>query len=143
VFLLIREDNAEGGFRAIPVRGKCEFWFDWRLVSAVRLAYGRCCACFTCGFRPCGASHFLLLRQKKVSKEKATPGYAVGCADSPALLAAGGGCGTRGYAPQTVLALYPPSAPLLGAPHGDPERRHGTTALPKKKEKPHFLAVDR
>jgi len=41
------------------------------------------------------ASHFLLLRQKKVSKEKATPGYAVGCADSPALLETGGGCGTR------------------------------------------------
>ena len=84
--MLIREDNAEGGFRAIPVRGKCEFWFDWRLVSAVRLAYGRCCACFTCGFRPCGASHFLLLRQKKVSKEKATPGSAPGVARSLALL---------------------------------------------------------
>ncbi len=65
------------------------------------------------------ASHFLLLRQKKVSKEKATRGYAVGCADCPALLAAGGGCGTRGYAPQTVLALFPPAAPLLGAAHGD------------------------
>jgi hypothetical protein len=60
------------------------------------------------GVPPCGASHFLLLRQKKVSKEKATPGYAVGCADSPALLEAPGGCGTRlGCAkPQTVLADY-------------------------------------
>ena len=67
------------------------------------------------------ASHFLLLRQKKVSKEKATPGYAVGCADSPALLGTGGGCGTRGYAPQTVLALFPPAPALLGAPHGDPK----------------------
>jgi hypothetical protein len=82
------------------------------------------------------ASHFLLLRQKKVSKEKATPGYAVGVADSPALLATGGStprvlprdalhrsgrCGTRAYGPQTVLALYPPAAPLLGAPHGDPK----------------------
>ncbi len=67
------------------------------------------------------ASHFLLLRQKKVSKEKATPGYAVGCADSPALLAVGGGCGTRGCAPQTVLALFPPPAPLLDAAHGDPK----------------------
>ncbi len=66
-------------------------------------------------------AYFLLLRQKKVAKEKATPGYAVGCADSPALLAAGGRCGTRGYAPQTVLALFPPAAPLLGAPHGDPK----------------------
>ena len=39
-------------------------------------------------------AYFLLLRQKKVAKEKATPGYAVGCADSPALLETGGGCGT-------------------------------------------------
>jgi len=37
------------------------------------------------------ASHFLLLRQKKVSKEKATPGCAVGFADSPALLETPGG----------------------------------------------------
>ena len=51
--------------------------------------------CLTAGFRPGGASHFLLLRQKKVSKEKATPGCAVGFADFPALLETGGGCGTR------------------------------------------------
>ena len=67
------------------------------------------------------ASHFLLLRQKKVSKEKATPSYAVGYADSPALLATGGGCGTRGCAPQTVLALFPPAPALLGASHGGPK----------------------
>ena len=67
------------------------------------------------------ASHFLLLRQKKVSKEKATLGYAVGYADSPALLGTGGGCGTRGCAPQTVLALFPPAPALLGASHGDPK----------------------
>ena len=48
-----------------------------------------------------------MLRQKKVAKEKATPAYAVGCADSPALLKGPGGCGTRGCAPQTVLADYP------------------------------------
>ena len=63
------------------------------------------------------ASHFLLLRQKKVTQEKATPGSSAltGC---PALLASEGGCGTRarrGTAhtvsfrarPQTVLADYP------------------------------------
>ena len=66
-------------------------------------------------------AYFLLLRQKKVAKEKATPGYAVGVADCPALLAVGGGCGTRRYAAQTVLALFPPPAPLLGAAHGDPK----------------------
>ena len=67
------------------------------------------------------AAYFLLLRQKKVSKEKATPGYAVGVADCPALLATGGGCGTRPCGPQTVLALFPPAAALLGASHGDPK----------------------
>jgi len=40
-------------------------------------------------------AYFLLLRQKKVAKEKANPGCAVGYADSPALLEVGGGCGTR------------------------------------------------
>jgi len=63
-------------------------------------------------------AYFLLLRQKKVAKEKATPGCAVGCADSPARLETGGGCGTRPFGPQTVLALYPPLSPLLGASHG-------------------------
>jgi hypothetical protein len=59
------------------------------------------------GFPPCGRAYFLLLRQKIVAKEKATPGYAVGVANFPALLEAPGGCGTRGCAPQTVLAETP------------------------------------
>ena len=67
------------------------------------------------------ASHFLLLRQKKVSKEKATPGSAPGYARSLALLAAGWGCGTRACGPQTVLALFPPAAALLSASQGDPK----------------------
>jgi hypothetical protein len=46
------------------------------------------------GFRPCGASYFLLLRQKKVSKEKATLGRCR-LRRFPALLGSGGGCGTR------------------------------------------------
>ena len=54
-------------------------------------------------------AYFLLLRQNKVAKEKATTAYAVGCADCLALLEVPGGCGTRlGCAkPQTVLADYP------------------------------------
>jgi|GEM_PF-1301502 len=59
------------------------------------------------GVPPCGRAYFLLLRQKKVAKEKATPGYAVGVADSPALLKGPGGCGTRPCGPQTVLAEGP------------------------------------
>ena len=59
------------------------------------------------GSAPDARASFLLLRQKKGAKEKATPGYAVGDADSPALLGKPGGCATRGYAPQTVLADFP------------------------------------
>jgi len=51
-------------------------------------------------------AYFFLLRQEKVAKKKATPSCAVGYADSPTLLDEPGGCGTRGYAPQTVLADY-------------------------------------
>jgi hypothetical protein len=73
------------------------------------------------------AAYFLLPGQKKVSKEKATPGLAPRCAGFPALLETGGGCATRlGNAKtQTVLALFPPASPLLGARQGDPENRPG------------------
>ena len=61
-------------------------------------------------------AYFLLLRQKKVAKEKATPGCAVGCARSLA---------------------------LLGTPHGDPKdvaalpvsRNTGCCGRPSKKAK--------
>ncbi len=47
------------------------------------------------GFRLAGGRTFFCFAKREVAKEKATPGYAVGCANSPALLEAGGGCGTR------------------------------------------------
>ena len=53
------------------------------------------------------AGDFFLRRQEKVTKKKATPGSAVGCADFPALLVKPGGCATRAYGPQTVLADFP------------------------------------
>ena len=61
------------------------------------------------GSAPDARAYFFLFRQEKVAKKKATPAYAVGCADSLALLEVPGGCGTRlGCAkPQTVLADYP------------------------------------
>ena len=59
------------------------------------------------GSAPDARAYFFLFRQEKVAKKKATPAYAVGYADSPALLKGPGGCGTRGYAPQTVLADTP------------------------------------
>jgi hypothetical protein len=77
-----------------------------------------------------GRAYFLLCGQKKVAKEKATPGSAPGCARSPALLAVGGGCGTRGYAPQTVLALFPPTAALLGTSQGARKTRRSATIVP-------------
>ena len=63
------------------------------------------------------ASYFLLLRQKKVSKEKATPGSVPGCARFLALLGRPGGCATR-----LRLRQRQPTAPgapaLLGASQG-------------------------
>jgi hypothetical protein len=74
------------------------------------------------GIPPCWRAYFLLLRQKKVAKEKATPGSAVGYADSPTLLEAGGGCGTRAT-PSDSPRPYPPASALLGAAHGDPKSK--------------------
>ncbi len=56
---------------------------------------------------PCGRAYFLLRGQKKVAKEKATPGSVSRYAGFPALLETPGGCATRGCAPQTVLADCP------------------------------------
>lgn len=43
------------------------------------------------GSAPDARAYFFLGRQEKVAKKKATPSFAVGCADSPALLAVPGG----------------------------------------------------
>lgn len=43
---------------------------------------------------------------KEIGERKGDPGSAVGCADFPALLAKPGGCATRAYGPQTVLADF-------------------------------------
>ncbi len=50
---------------------------------------------------------FLLVAKRKKPKKMRPPRCAAGFADSPALLGKPGGCGTRGFAPQTVLADYP------------------------------------
>src|SRR6185369_7192628 len=84
---------------------------------------------------PDARAYFLFCGKKKVAKEKATPGYAVGCADSPALLEGPGGCGTRGCAPQTVLADYPrPFCAARRSTWGPQKasqlhRSHGTVAV--------------
>jgi hypothetical protein len=48
-------------------------------------------SCFELGVPPCGRAYFLLCGQKKVAKEKATPGSAPGYARFPALLGLLGG----------------------------------------------------
>ncbi len=76
------------------------------------------------GFRAAARAYFLLLRQKKVAKEKATPvrwplrGF-------PALLGLGGGGANSGLRPSNMLALYPPSPALLGTSQGGRENLPG------------------
>ena len=101
------------------------------------------------GVPPCWRAYFLLLRQKKVAKggvyrcrrQKATPGYAVGYADSPALLETPGGCGTRGYAPQTVIAEGPRRFCVARRSTWGPERRPGSTGK-RSISPPSFKALD-
>jgi hypothetical protein len=60
------------------------------------------------------ASFFLLLSQKKETKEKATPLPLYPSVLAPHL----GGCGTRAFSTQTVLAAYPSAAQAEGAARG-------------------------
>ena len=94
------------------------------------------------GFRPCGASHFLLLRQKKVSKEKATLGRCW-LRRFPALLGLGGGCATRGYAPQTVLAESPRRSCVARHLSRGPVNRPGLRGCRGEFDFCPFFAVDR
>ena len=84
------------------------------------------------------ASPFLLLRQKKVTKEKATPSSSAltGC---PALLTSAGRCGTRARSSNVLMVWFvlalrqssrtsPAFAPLLGDSHGAP-CRNATTEI--------------
>ena len=67
------------------------------------------------------APHFLLLRQKKVSKEKATPGYAVGCADCPALLGEPGGWLNSPLRGSNTASRKPPARLRCSALHMGPK----------------------
>ena len=64
---------------------------------------------------------------KESKQRKGDPGLAPGFARSPALLGVGGGCGTRPFGPQTVLALFPPTPALLGASQGARKNIQGQT----------------
>ena len=77
------------------------------------------------GIPPCGRAYFLLLRQKKVAKEKATPGSAP--FGFLALLGTPGGCGTRATPSGSPHRLPPAflrcSAPLMGTPKASELKR--------------------
>jgi hypothetical protein len=73
-------------------------------------------------------AYFLLSRQKKVAKEKATPESTPGCAEFPPLLGRPGGCATRRCAAQTVLADFPRPACVARRLLGGPQKRRSGQA---------------
>ena len=68
---------------------------------------------------PCWRAYFLLLRQEKVAKKKATPRSAP--LRGPLRYSAVAGAAQLGLRPQTVLALDPRQPVLLSTSHGDPK----------------------
>ena len=70
------------------------------------------------GSAPDARAYFFLSCQEKVAKKKSRPLRRPAIAGSSALLSRNGGCGTRGYAPQTVLALFPLRLALLDDAEG-------------------------
>ena len=89
----------------------------------------RFCASQWAGGSALRASHFLLLRQKKVSKEKATPGSASGCARSLALLDGPGGW-LNSPAAQTTPADYPRPACVAQRLSRGPENHPCSSGAP-------------
>jgi hypothetical protein len=89
--------------------------------------------------RPLGSAvdrraYFLLLRQKKVAKEKATPRYAAGFAGCPALLARPAAA-QLGAAPLKQCSPKPPAALRCSALHeGDPENHLNAIAYGRNTE---------
>ena len=79
-----------------------------------------------------------MLRQKKVAKEKATPGSAPGVARSLALLGRPGGCATRGCAPQTVLAESPRPACVAQRLSGGGKASRGSGSAREKAKRVFF-----
>jgi hypothetical protein len=73
-------------------------------------------------------AYFLLLRQKKVAKEKATLGRRR-ATPGPLRYSAVAGAAELGLRPQTVLALFPRQPALLGASQGARQTIHGQTGF--------------
>ena len=90
---------------------------------------------------PDARAYFLSRGRKKVAKERATPGSAPRYAGFLALLGGRGGCGTRAFGPQTVLALFPHPPALLSASQGEGKAPSEPTSPvnPKNSRKPRGL----
>ena len=79
------------------------------------------------GVPPCWRAYFFLLRQEKVAKKKATPGCAVGYANSPALLEAPGDS-LNSPAAQTTRVEGPRPFSVARRSTWGPERRDGSSS---------------
>ncbi len=113
-------------FTPPPSRGR--LGGGWVSVALGRALLDRQSLCFTAAFRLKAGVLSSCFAQKKVAKEDGDPTCAVGCANAVALLARPGGCGTRGYAPQTVLADFP--RPVCVAHRSRWGPRKGVSVLP-------------
>ena len=80
------------------------------------------------GVPPCWRAYFFLLRQEKVAKKKATPGCAVGYANSPALLE-GPGDSLNSPAAQTTRVEGPRPFSVARRFTWGPERRDGSSSI--------------
>ena len=79
------------------------------------------------GVPPCWRAYFFLLRQEKVAKKKATPGCAVGYANSPVLLE-GPGDSLNSPAAQTTRVEGPRPFSVARRFTWGPERRDGSSS---------------
>jgi len=70
---------------------------------------------------PDARAYFLFDGKKKVAKEKATPGYAVGCADCPALLGSPGGWLNSPLRGSNTASRNPPARLRCSALHMGPK----------------------
>ena len=125
--------NGGGGAGCLEMQYPCGLW--GRVFVCVDFAFGlggvlrcrsalsvclnrRMSRCRRCAGGCPAASHFLLLRQKKVTKEKATRVRRLAlCARCPALLASAGGLRKLASLKQRSPTA-PASAALLGGSHG-------------------------
>ena len=123
---LIREKSA-GHLRACFagewLRGG--FSLDW--ADLLWCCADECGSLNELGVPPCWRAYFFLLRQEKVAKKKATPGYAVGYANSPALLEGPGGL-RNSPAAQTTQAEGPRPFSVARRSTWGPERRDGSSS---------------